>query len=86
MSTRPIPIDYKTIFSKVLHEEIVRTFDEHGIEQIYEDELEDIIEECVRLAYKPSIREFNRVMGNPLTRHEYKLPPPSRRLIRIPKR
>lgn len=83
MSAKPIDIDYKAIFSKVLHEEIVATFAAHGIERLYEDELEDIIRECVKLVYKPSIREFNRAMGNPLTRHEYRLPRPSPRLIRI---
>lgn len=56
-------IDYKGIFARVLYEELGETFMRHGIDTIYEDELEDIVAECTYKVYWPSVAEFRRAMG-----------------------
>lgn len=58
-------IDYKGIFSRVLYEEICTVFGAHGIDVITEDELDDIVAECLRKVYWPSVAEFRHITNQP---------------------
>ena len=57
------PIDYQRLFAKTVEEMLVEVFDRHGIDQLYEDELEAIVKECTDRCYHQSIGEFRRRQG-----------------------
>lgn len=53
-------MDYRKLFSRTLYEEIVSVFDEHGIDWMYEDELESVVKEAEKTCYYQSIAEFRK--------------------------
>lgn len=55
-----ITMDWKGVFSRVLYEEMREVFGAHGIESIHEEELDDIVLQCMNEVYWPCISEFKR--------------------------
>lgn len=57
------PIDYQRLFAETVEEMLIEIFDRHGIDQLYEDELEAIVKECTDKCYRSSVGEFRRKEG-----------------------
>ena len=53
-------MDYRKLFSRTLYEEIDDVFGAHGIDWMYEDELESVVKEAERKCYYQSIAEFRK--------------------------
>lgn len=53
-------MDYMALFVQTLYEEMEETFEAHGIDYLREEEMEDIVRQCKRDLYIPTIREFRR--------------------------
>lgn len=63
MATDQQPIDYQMLFAKTVQDMLVEVFGRHGIDTLYEDELESIVKECTDKCYHRSIGEFRRKQG-----------------------
>lgn len=57
--------DCPEVFARTLWELMVETFAEHGIEQLYVDEAESIMNECIRRCYEQSVMELRITQGIP---------------------
>lgn len=58
-------LDYKAIFSRELEKIVMETLEEHGIEYIYEDELNEIVTDITLAEYWPCIQELRRTYKMP---------------------
>lgn len=61
-------LDFEGLFARALYDEINEVFGRHGIEELYEDELDGLVRECVSRCYGQSIEEFGRWIALGMTR------------------
>lgn len=54
-------MDYLPLFVQTLYEEMEDIFEAHGIDSLHEEQMEDIVRQCKRDLYIPTIREFRRL-------------------------
>lgn len=58
-------MDYRKLFAKALHEEMCEAFERHGIDTIYEDELDELVIEITKKYFLETVEEFKRTYDIP---------------------
>ncbi len=58
-------MDYKKLFAKAVYEEMCEAFERHGIDAIYEDELEELVIDITNKYFMQTVDEFKRAYGVP---------------------
>lgn len=58
-------MDYRKLFAKVLYEEMCEAFERHGIDAIYEDELDELVIEITKKYFWETVEEFKSIYEVP---------------------